>query len=248
MKPTAFSVVLVAAICFIPAARISAQQSSTNNNDTTYTTLGRRSTSINQDNGSQPHLGAPTPNSRPAQAEPTNAGPGIDVGPFGSSQVIDGDFVAAGINGALIEIELGNIAAQKAQSDKVRKFAASVSKGHERMRGALESMAAEHNLKYPKQLDAKRKARIDAIAKLSGTDFDRAYLRHVSSYYERSLGRFDFEASNGTIPELSAWAGRVIPRIRHEIKAVKEDLRAMQAPRTASVQPAEKPSQPAPQR
>jgi putative membrane protein len=229
MKPTKTRYIVFAAItCFIFESRLPAQQSSTNNNDLSYTTLGRRATTINNDNGSQPHLGTPLSSRRNTTGEPTNAGGGIDAGPFGASGVIDSDFVwAAGI-GALVEIELGKIAAEKAQSDTVKKFADNLVKGHQRMRTALEAIATEHALNFPKELDPKRKARIEEVSKLSGADFDRAYLRHVLSYYERSLGRFDFEATNGTIPELAAWTQRVLPRIRHQLKLAKEEARAVQ--------------------
>jgi putative membrane protein len=228
MKSTKTRYAVFAAIsCLVLDSRLPAQQSSTNNNDLSYPTLGRRATSINNDNGSQPHLGAPLSSRRNTTGEPTNAGGGIDVGPFGASGVVDGDFVwAAGVS-ALTEIELGKVAAEKAQSDAVKKFADNVVKGHERMRTALEAIATEHGLSFPKELDAKRKARIDEVSKLSGVEFDRAYLRHVLSYYERSLGRFDFEATNGTIPELAAWTQRVLPRIRHQLKLAKEEFRAL---------------------
>jgi putative membrane protein len=229
MKSTKTRYIVFAAItCFVFERRLPAQQSSTNNNDLSYTTLGRRATTINNDNGSQPHLGTPLSSRRNTSGEPTNAGGGIDVGPFGSSGVIDGDFVWAAGMGALVEIELGKIAADKAQSEAVKKFADNLVKGHQRMRTALETIATEHSLNFPKELDPKRKARIEEVSKLSGADFDRAYLRHVLSYYERSLGRFDFEATNGTIPELTAWAQRVLPRIRHQLKLAKEEARAVQ--------------------
>lgn len=229
MKSTKTRYVVSAAItCFVLESRLPAQQSSTNNNDLSYTTLGRRATTINNDNGSQPHLGTPLSSHRNTSGEPTNAGGGIDTGPFGSSGVIDSDFVWAAGMSALIEIELGKIATEKAQSDAVKKFAENVIKGHQRMRTALETIATQNPLSFPKDLDARRKARIDEISKLSGADFDRAYMRHVVSYYERSLGRFDFEATNGTIPELAAWTQRVLPRIRHQFKLAKEEARATQ--------------------
>jgi putative membrane protein len=228
------SVLLVVTTALVTASPLSAQQSSTNNNDLSYTTLGRRSTSINHDSGSQPHIASPPSTNRVTNSEGTNAGSGYDAGPFGGSAVLDADFLSAALTGGLIEIELGKIAMQKAESESVRKFAETVVKGNERMRSTLERIATEYKLKVPKQLDPKHRTRIDAIAKLSGSAFDRAFMRHVASYYERSLGRFDFEASNGTIPELALWAGRVTPRIRHQMKAAKEDLRAMQRPQSAS--------------
>ncbi len=221
-------VVLAAITCLAFESRLPAQQSSTNNNDLSYTTLGRRATTINNDNGSQPHLGTPLSSRRNTTGEPTNAGGGADIGPFGSSGVIDGDFIWTAGTGALVEIELGKVAAEKAQSDAVKKFAENVIKGHQRMRTALDAIATEHSLNFPKELDAKRKARIEEISKLSGADFDRAYMRHVVSYYERSLGRFDFEATNGAVPELAAWTQRVLPRIRHQLKLAKEEARAVQ--------------------
>lgn len=220
---------LITIILVALAGRMLAQQSSTNSSDPSYPALGRRATTINHDNGSMLNIGLPQSNRRTTNADPTNAGGGNDVGPFGSTQFIDADFVwEAGI-AALMEIELGKVAAEKGHSEEVRKFGQSVVKGHERVRTTLEAIAAEHNLKFPKELDSKRKARIDEIAKLSGADFDRAYLRHLVSYYERGLGRFDFEANNGSIPELAAWAGRVAPRIRHQMRAAKEDLRVARA-------------------
>lgn len=220
---------LITAVCLALAGHAFAQQSSTNNNDPSYPALGRRATTINHDNGSTSNIGLPQTGRRTTNADPTNAGGGNDVGPFGTTQVIDGDFVWEVGGAALMEMELAKVAAEKGQSEDVKKLGQSVIKGHERMHATLQSIATEHNLKIPTELDAKRKARVDQIAKLSGAEFDRAYLRHLISYYERGLGRFDFEAANGTIPELASWAGRVAPRIQHQIRAAKEDLRSSRA-------------------
>lgn len=71
MKSTKTRYVVSAAItCFVLESRLPAQQSSTNNNDLSYTTLGRRATTINNDNGSQPHLGTPLSSHRNTSGEP----------------------------------------------------------------------------------------------------------------------------------------------------------------------------------
>lgn len=220
---------LILGVCLALVAQAFAQQSSTNPNDPSYPALGRRATTINHDNGSLSNIGLPQTGRRTTNADATNAGGGNDIGPFGTTEIIDGDFVWEVSVAALTEMELAQVAAEKAQSENVKKFGESVLRGHQRMRTTLDAIAAGHNLKVAKELDARHKARIEEITKLSGAEFDRAYLRHLVSYYERDLGRFDFEAANGTIPELASWAARVAPRIQHQMRAAKQDLRLARA-------------------
>src|SRR5579884_623108 len=196
-------ILLTSAICWASYTSVLAQQTSTNNNDLSYTTLGRRATTINHDNGTLPTPGVPSSSRRPNNNDLTGAG-GSEVNPFGPDSV-DGDFVWSAGMGALAQIELGNIAAQKTQNELVRKFAQDIVRGHERLRTGLESRAIAHNLNFPKELDSRHKNRIAAIEKLSGPEFDRAYMQYVVSYYERTLGRFDFENSSGAVPDITAW-------------------------------------------
>ena len=196
-----------------------AQQSSTGQSDLSYPSLGRRSTTINHDNAT------PSTNGRAASAGESihGAGGGTDV--FAASEWVDSEFLGETLQAASVELELGRLAGEKSQREDVKNLARSVVMGHTRMTAALKSLAESHNLAVSIATPPRRRARIDAITKLQGAEFDRAYLQHLVSYYERELGRFAFEEKNGSITELTALAGRVSPRLQHHLRAAKECLR-----------------------
>jgi len=136
--------------------------------------------------GGAPQSQSPTtPSTVPGQgsANPGTAGPGangpMDQGPSAGApnKVDDKKFVKEAALGGLTEVELGKVAAEKASSPEVKQFAQKMVDDHTKANEQLKQIASKSNIPIADTLDSKHQSRIDKLSKLSGPDFDKAYVK-----------------------------------------------------------------------
>src|SRR5205823_13732746 len=91
----------------------------------------------------------------------------------------DRTFVRKAAEGGLAEVELGQLATQKASSDDVKKFGQRMVDDHSKANDQLKQVAAQEHIDLPTEPSAKDKATKARLEKLSGEQFDRAYMRDM---------------------------------------------------------------------
>ncbi len=62
----------------------------------------------------------------------------------------------------------------------------------------------------------------DALSKLSGAAFDRAYARDMVKDHEQDVADFSKEASGGQKPALKDFASQTLPTLQDHLKQAKE--------------------------
>src|SRR6185369_10192194 len=88
----------------------------------------------------------------------------------------DKTFVQKAAIGGLAEVEMGKLAQQKAASDQVKQFGTRMVDDHSKANDALKQVASSKGIALPSDLDAKQKSKMAKLEKLSGAQFDRAYM------------------------------------------------------------------------
>src|SRR5215207_1957760 len=84
----------------------------------------------------------------------------------------DHHFVMDVADGSLAEVELGQLAADKAANSKVKSFGQQMMTDHGKAGDELKSIAASKNIMLPTAPSAKHKTTKDRLSKLSGAAFD----------------------------------------------------------------------------
>jgi putative membrane protein len=74
----------------------------------------------------------------------------------------------------------------------------------------------------PTDLDAKDRATIDELSKLSEADFDKAYARNTVKDHQEDLNEFASEANNGRKDEIRNFASETIPTLKEHLKLARE--------------------------
>ena len=72
----------------------------------------------------------------------------------------------------------------------------------------------DKNLTLATELKGEEKEHYDKLAKLNGTDFDRAYIKHMVKDHEKDIQEFKDEARDGKDPEIRAWASKTLPTLQ----------------------------------
>jgi putative membrane protein len=125
--------------------------------------------------------------------------------------------------GGLMEVELGKVAVKNASSDKVRQFGQKMIDDHTKANDELKSVAAKEKITLPTDLDAKHKGMVDKLSAMTGTAFDRAYMKDMVKDHKQDVAEFQKEANDGTDPGLKSFAGMTLPTLQQHLMLAQED-------------------------
>jgi putative membrane protein len=139
--------------------------------------------------------------------------------------------------GSMAEVDLGNLAKDKASSSDVKTFAERMVTDHSKANDELKQWADENHVTLPTQLDAKHKAMHDRLAKLSGDAFDKAYMRDMVSDHKADVAKFRSESKTAKNADLKAWAGKTLPTLEEHLKMAQDTAAKVGALTTAKRTP-----------
>jgi putative membrane protein len=142
----------------------------------------------------------------------------------GPAKVDDKKFVKDAAIGGLIEVELGKLAADKGSSDAVKQFGQHVVETQTKTNEQLKDAAARAGYSIPESLDTKHHGRVDKLAKLSGAEFDKAYIKDQVKENEADVRAFQDESQGGTNSAVKAFAANTLPTLEAQLTMAK-DLR-----------------------
>jgi putative membrane protein len=142
-------------------------------------------------------------------------------------QSADHSFVMEAAQGGLAEVELGQLASQKAQSEQVKQFAQRMVTDHGKANDELKSLARQKNITIPSQLDAKHKATTDKFSRMSGAEFDRAYMQNMLQDHRKDVNDFRKESQSGKDPDVKAWAAKTLPTLEEHLKLAQDANKAV---------------------
>jgi putative membrane protein len=177
--------------------------------------------------GQQP--GGPT-TTQPTQPGGPAAGPGVGPGATSPmdqagmqpSKWDDKKFVKEAAIGGMAEVELGKLAQQKASSDAVKQFGQKMVNDHSKANEELKAAATKDGLELPTELDKKHQKLMDKLSKLSGPEFDKAYIKNMVKDHKKDVSEFQDEASKGTMPGIKEFAQKTLPTLEQHLQMVKD--------------------------
>jgi putative membrane protein len=136
----------------------------------------------------------------------------------GQLSTSDKQFLTKAAQGGEAEVELGQLAQQKSQDPKVKEFAKRMVDDHSKANEKLKSLASSKGVDLPSQPDAKEKAEKERLSKLSGEQFDRAYMKHMLKDHEKDVSEFRKEAQAAKDPDVKQFASSTLPTLEDHLK------------------------------
>jgi putative membrane protein len=163
----------------------------------------------------------PTPQTMP-ETMPGGAGANGQgqMGPA-TPKVNDQKFVKEAAVGGLAEVQLGKLAEQKASSPAVKQFAQRMVQDHSKANDQLKQVAEKEGVAIPSSLDSKHQKRIDKLSKLSGSEFDKAYIKDQLKDHKKDVSEFKDEANHGTKPDVKNFASETLPTLEQHLSMVQ---------------------------
>jgi putative membrane protein len=130
----------------------------------------------------------------------------------------DTGFVKEAAMGGMAEVELGRLALQKASSNDVKQFAQRMVDDHSKANDQLKPIAQQKNITVPTQLTGKHKAEYDRLSKLSGAEFDRAYMQLMLQDHRKDVSDFRKESTGGKDQDVKQFATQTLPTLEDHLK------------------------------
>jgi putative membrane protein len=134
----------------------------------------------------------------------------------------DAQFAAKAAYGALTEVQLGQLAAQKGETEAVRAFGRRMATDHAQTHQKLQEIAARENISLPQDLDQEAKQNYEKLAKLSGPAFDRSYAQDMVADHKKDVAQFQKETKAGKNEAIRTFAAETLPTLQDHLKEASE--------------------------
>ena len=134
----------------------------------------------------------------------------------------DMHFMKEAAQGGQAEVILGQMAAKQGASEDVKKFGQRMVDDHAKANEELKSLATAEEVTLPTEMDAKAKATQQRLSKLSGAEFDRAYMEEMVKDHKKDVAEFEREAQHGKDPEVKNWAAKTAPTLKDHLNLAQD--------------------------
>ena len=139
----------------------------------------------------------------------------------------DKTFVQKAAIGGLAEVEMGKLAQQKAASDQVKQFGTRMVDDHYKANDALKQVASSKGIALPSDLDAKHKSKMAKLEKLSGAQFDRAYMDDMVADHKEDVSEFQKQAKSGSDADVKGFASKTLPTLQEHLTLAESTDKAV---------------------
>jgi putative membrane protein len=130
----------------------------------------------------------------------------------------DFKFAKDALRGGMEEVQLGQLAKQNASSPAVREFGERMVTDHQKANDNLKQVVQKKGALIPGTLSHHETSRLEHLQKLSGADFDKAYLSDMVSDHKSDVKEFEKASKNLSDPDLKAFAENKLPILQEHLR------------------------------
>jgi putative membrane protein len=150
------------------------------------------------------------------QDTPAGTAPGARSTPLG-----DAEFVRRAVIANRFEIEEAQLAVAQGGDPRLKEFARTMVLDHGAALKDLEAAARAAGVTVPdKKFDEVHQAKINAISRKKGADFDQQYRADQRQAHDDAIGLLVAYQQSGKSEQLKAWAIKMLPVVRKHREAV----------------------------
>lgn len=170
--------------------------------------------------GRMPQAAPADTSNRSRTTSPTAGATGDMLTPF------DRQFTMNAAEANLAETHMAQLAQQKASSESVKQLAKTIEQDHTKANGELKRIAGLRNVDLPAAppTTGSHKKDMDRLEKLSGADFDRAFLRVMVKGHRNAIKSFERENKLGMDTELKSFASSTLPTLQNHLQMAQSSL------------------------
>lgn len=130
----------------------------------------------------------------------------------------DYKFATEAVRANTEEITLGQLAAQKASSTAVQQFAQRMVQDHTKANQQLTQIVSQKGATLPATTTTGEERESDRLAKLSGADFDKAYMSRMVKDHKKDVKEFQKAANDAQDPDIKNFAATTLPTLQEHLQ------------------------------
>jgi len=137
------------------------------------------------------------------------------------------------------EVQLGQLALQKAASDDVKKFAQRMIDDHTKANQQLQQIASASGVPIAQQPNAGIENVKQQLSAVSGQAFDQYYMAIMLQGHDNAVAEFMHENQVGQNTDLKNFASSTLPVLDEHLNTVRTIINAQNSPARASTPPSQ---------
>ena len=203
--------------CMIALAAFAFQACGDNNHDADDNAIGSNAANGNSD-------GMMNPNDSMGMGNATGSANTVDRSNLDEA----GKFMVEAASGGQMEVELGNLAKEKATNQSVKDFGAMMVTDHSKANDELKSLAATKNVTLPMSPEGEHQEHINDLKNKTGSEFDKDYIDMMVKDHKEDVDKFEDMAKNSDNADVKAFASKTLPVLKKhlaEAKRIQDQLK-----------------------
>jgi putative membrane protein len=137
----------------------------------------------------------------------------------GKSASADQHFLTEAIQGDLAEVNMGKLAQQKGQSDRVKQFGQMLEQDHSEHLQKAQQIASQSGLQAPSEPTAMQQSTYQKLNSMPADKFDAAFARDMVRDHEKDIGKYRKEANSGS--DLADFAKQTVPVLEKHLQSAE---------------------------
>ncbi|MBZ9897330.1 MULTISPECIES: DUF4142 domain-containing protein [unclassified Mesorhizobium] len=123
--------------------------------------------------------------------------------------------------GGLAEVRFGELAG-KSENAAVKDFARRMVDDHQRANDRLKSLAEAAKMPLPPGLDAEHEEMRTRLEKLTGVEFDLAYISGQIVEHQKTVQLLEWEIGSGQDPDVQHFASDILPAVLEHLRMARD--------------------------
>lgn len=130
----------------------------------------------------------------------------------------DRKFVEEAAAGGLAEVQMGQLASERAESPEVKQFGQRMVQDHGKANDQLKQLAQSKGVDLPAQTDKSHQKKIEKLQKLNGAQFDKQYMDDMVKDHKKDVKDFQKEAKKAKDADVKNFAAQTAPTLEEHLK------------------------------
>ncbi len=131
-------------------------------------------------------------------------------------------FMEEAATGGMMEVQLGEMAQQKAGAQEVKDFGEMMVNDHSKANEELKSIAQGKSVTLPGQLTPKQQREVEKLSKLSGDKFDDEYMKMMVKDHEKDVEAFEKASQNLPDEAVQEFAAKTLPTLKEHLQKAED--------------------------
>jgi putative membrane protein len=141
----------------------------------------------------------------------------------------DERFLKNASQGGSAEVQLGELAKEKATNKGVKDAAAMILADHTKANQELKSLAGQKGVELPADIEVGQKMARQKLEKLSGAEFDKEWVQQMIKDHKTAIDLFEDASKDAKDSDVKAFASKTLPTLRghlQHVEGLKKDVGA----------------------